>query len=113
MRYRLLFVALAAGALSPNAELRVPAHTAYLVPDPDAVRLSPNRPVLPFARPGAGIAWFGQLKATGVLSAAVTLKLPPDASVTLRLTVGGEYHDATAAGGETGNAGVVRHVLHR
>ena len=87
------------GALPRRAELRVPAYTAYLAPDADAARVSLNRPVVPFARAGASIIWFGQFKMTGSITAAVGVHLPVGDSLKLRLSIGGTHHDAMARGG--------------
>jgi hypothetical protein len=83
---------------TPRAELRVPAFTAYLLPDPDAARISQNRPITPFGAKGASIAWWGQLTARGALNAAVALQLPKGERAALRLTVGAQSREVTVVG---------------
>ncbi len=93
----LLVLIIASG--STRAELRVPASTAYLAPDPDAARISATRPIVPFTRAGSSIVWHGKFSATGQLTASVVMQLAVGDSVRLRLMVGKERRDATAMGG--------------
>lgn len=83
-----------------RAELRVPALTGYLLPDPDAARVGQNRPLLAFAKPASSIAWWGQIKSAGSLDAAIALRLPKSESTTLRLTVGATHRDAKVIGSD-------------
>ncbi len=80
--------------------LRVPAFTAYLLPDPDAVRVGPNRPLQPFGKPSASLVWYGQFTTRGTVDAAVALQLPGTDSVRLRLTIGQEHREVVLRGGE-------------
>ncbi|MEP6766216.1 MAG: DUF3472 domain-containing protein [Gemmatimonadaceae bacterium] len=86
---------------SKRAELRVPAYTAYLLPDADAARISQNRPVTPFARSGASIAWFGQFKQKGNVDIAVAIKLAIGDTVSLRMAVGKQHRDVIVIGSNT------------
>ena len=97
---RIAALAFLAAAGAPSA-LRVPAYTAYLVPDPDAVDVSPRRPLLPFVHTGAGLAWFGHFTTSGIVDVAVVVKPPNGTPLKLRLTVAGEHRDAMAGGGGT------------
>jgi len=81
-----------------RTELRVPAYTAYLIPDADAGPVSANRPITPFVSGHDGIAWFGQIKERGSLDVVVAIDLAGGAPVTLRMTVGKEHRDAIATG---------------
>ncbi len=94
----LAFASSPAAAQLP-AEIRVPAYTAYLAPDPEASRLSPNRPALPFAQRGASLVWFGRITSRTAAHLAVAVQLPPGDSLPLRLTAGGTTRVATALGG--------------
>ena len=85
---------------APQSELRVPAATAYLHPDADAVRVSASRPLLPFTRAGSSLIWFGQLTTSGMVETAVAVQLAAGDTVRLRMTVGAEQHEALAIGGE-------------
>jgi len=81
-----------------RTELRVPAYTAYLLPDADATRVSATRPLLPFGKAGASLAWFGQFVTTGPLDVAVTVQLPAGDQRTLRLTMGRAHRDVAVTG---------------
>ena len=99
MKLATLVIALAMLALAPSSpEIRVPAFTAYSLPDPDAVAVSANRPVMPFAKPGASLAWWGQFKSAGTILAAVTIQLATNDTVRLRLSVAGHTRDARVVG---------------
>ncbi|MBL0172066.1 MAG: DUF3472 domain-containing protein [Gemmatimonadaceae bacterium] len=100
MKAPVLFAALAMFVALPRAELRVPAFTAYLIPDADAVRISATRPVMPFVRAGASLAWFGQIITRGAIEPSVAVQLPRGDTARLRLTVGAEHRDAMAIGGD-------------
>ena len=89
------------GSYSPHEELRVPAFTAYLLPDADVARVSQNRPILPLGTRGSSIVWWGQLTARGSVSASVALQLPKGEHATLRLTVGTEHRDVAVDGDGT------------
>ncbi|MEP6779625.1 MAG: DUF3472 domain-containing protein [Gemmatimonadaceae bacterium] len=89
------------GHAPTRAELRIPAYTAYLTPDADAARVSPNRPINPFVKSGASIAWFGQFKQKGNVDVAVAIKLATGDTVGLRMTVGKQHHDVIVVGSNT------------
>ncbi len=112
MRFRtvavVMLAALATTAPSPRrapqsardtAELRVPANTAYLTPDPDAFRISANRPVRPFVRGGIRLVWFGHFTERGDIDVAVDVRLAPGDSLPLRLAVGNLSLQRTVVGG--------------
>ena len=79
-------------AVTAQAEIRVPASTAYGDPRPDALH------VLGWSDPAEKVVWFGEIKASGKLTAALSLKVKKDAVMKLRLAVGGEEREATATG---------------
>ena len=99
MTLHTLLLALALATGSTRAELRVPAYTAYLAPDPEAARMSATGPIVPFARAGSSIVWYGRFSATGQLTASVTMQLAVGDSVRLRLIVGKNRRNAIAVGG--------------
>ena len=83
--------------LAIHAELTVPAFTAYADPNPDALRFSKEQGITAWRDAKEHVQWFGELKATGVLTAAVVVK---DAEGTnLTLNVGGQKHDAVVKNG--------------
>jgi hypothetical protein len=93
-----LIALLAALLPARAAQLRVPAFTAYLSPDADAVDISPDKPVTPFVQPGAHIQWYGHFTTAGAMQVAVAIRLARGQAVNLRATVGEEHHDAIVNG---------------
>ena len=91
-----LVMSAARPAVRPHvaAPLRIPANTAYTLPDPDAVRMGGNRPVAPFAEAGTQLVWYGRFATRGTLSAAVQLRSSGAAGRRLRLQVGGMVREA-------------------
>jgi hypothetical protein len=104
----LILAAAAAGlALTGKAELRVPAFTAYLDPNPEGARVSERRGVTGWNDPALKVSWFGELQRAGRLECAVVLRLPAGAESRLRLTVGGTSREV-AARAETAEPMTVR-----
>lgn len=87
--------------IAPTAapeELRIPAATGYLVPVPDAVPVSPDRPIRPFVAAGAGIAWFGDFGRAGELEVAVAIRAEPGDTLRLYLSVASSRLEAVVVG---------------
>ena len=70
-----------------RAELRVPAHTAYLEPDSGGARVSSKSGVTGWKDPGQTILWFGELKSGGKVEVSLDLRLPDQQTSKLKLTV--------------------------
>src|SRR5262245_26174641 len=87
--FYLISAALSLLALTHNvcAEIRVPAFTAYLEPEPNALNVSEESGITGWQDPAVRVCWFGQFTKTGALNCAVTLRLPAKAQSKLRLTV--------------------------
>jgi len=68
--------------------LEVPANTAYLAPDPEGARVG-RGDVLPFAKAGSSLAWFGEFAHSGTVDARVTVTVPAGETARLRLAVSG------------------------
>lgn len=81
-----------------QAELRVPAFTAYLEPDPDGADVSSSSGVSNWTDPSLKVLWFGDIKTPGKLECSLELKLPAGVESKLRLTVAGKSSVATAEG---------------
>jgi hypothetical protein len=81
-----------------QAQLRVPAFTAYLEPDPDGARVSPRSGVSDWTDPSIEVLWFGEIKTPGKLDCSLLLRLPAGAETRLRLTVAGKSTEASAKG---------------
>jgi len=94
--------AIAAHALgaaeAPNAELRVPAFTAYLDPNPSGARVSEKSGITGWTDPALKVLWFGEIRTAGSLDCSVALRLPEKAASKLRLTVAGQSREAVATG---------------
>ncbi|HEY2083405.1 MAG TPA: DUF5077 domain-containing protein, partial [Verrucomicrobiae bacterium] len=81
-----------------QAELRVPAFTAYLDPNPDGADVSPRSGISDWTDPALKVLWFGEIKTPGKLDCALELRLPAGAETKLRLTVAGKSQEAAAKG---------------
>jgi hypothetical protein len=84
-----------------NAALRVPAYTAYLEPDDRGAKVSARQGITGWNNPATRIVWFGQLAHGGNLEAAVELRVPENAELKLRLSVGAQSHVAIVRGAGT------------
>ena len=90
----LLLAALAVA--STSAEIHIPAFTAYLTPEPEAVSVSEKSGISGWKDAKTKVIWYGELGGSGEVSAAVNVRLKPEGPVPLRLTVAGESHEAVA-----------------
>ncbi len=102
MRSLLMGVMVGIVALSSAtaAELKIPAFTAYTLPDANGARISERGGVRNWTDPGLSVNWYGQINAPGSLSAKLTLRLPEGADSKLKLTVAGTSREVTASGGK-------------
>jgi hypothetical protein len=85
-------------AEAPTAELRVPAFTAYLDPNPSGARVSQGSGITGWTDPALKVLWFGEIRTAGSLECSVALRLPEKAASKLRLTVAGQSREAVAVG---------------
>ncbi len=85
-------------SLVARAELRVPAFTAYLAPDPSGASISEKAGVTGWHDPALKVQWFGEIKTPGKLDCTIALRLPAGAVSKLCLTVAGQSHEATVNG---------------
>ena len=81
-----------------RAELRVPAFTAYLEPNPEGAEVSEGDGITGWDNPELKVVWFGEIKTTGKLNCGLDLRLPLGAESRLRLTVAGQSQDAKIEG---------------
>lgn len=98
---RLLSGLLLAAATTAQAELRVPAFTAYVDPNPDGARVSQRSGITGWNDPALKVKWFGEIKSPGSIEVALALRLPEGEHSKLRLTVAGQSREVTAAGAGT------------
>ena len=101
-RSRIIAPLLAALALSAHAELRVPAFTAYLDPDPDGAAVSPESGITNWKNPALKVLWFGEIKNPGDLKCALELRLPANSESKLLLSVAGISHAVTVKAASDG-----------
>ncbi len=97
----LIATTILAFALAAQAQLRVPAHTAYLDPDVSGARVSQTSGITFWKNPNLKVLWFGELKSTGELTASLALRLPSNALSRLRLTVDGQSRVSDVQGAGT------------
>ena len=98
-RCGLLF--LLSSTLAAQAELRIPAFTAYLDPNPDGMRVSQRSGITGWKNPAQKVLWFGEIKSPGKMEAGVVLRLPKGETSKLRLSVAGKSIEGTAVGAGT------------
>ena len=91
-----LLVCLASTALAED--LRVPAFTAYTLPNADSARISEQRGVTRWTDPKQSVNWYGKFSQVGALTASVELRLSADATSKLRLTIDGQSRESTVVG---------------
>lgn len=94
------FVSLAlflVSALMSQAQLRVPAFTAYLDPQTDGARIS-SEGVTRWTDPGVTVSWFGQFAQTGDLGCQLEIVVPSNSVATLRLSLGDVSREVTLHG---------------
>jgi hypothetical protein len=84
--------------LQARAELRVPAFTAYLDPNPEGARVTSRSGITGWRDPALKVLWFGEIKSTGKLEPALALRLPEGDKSKLRLTVAGQSRELTVVG---------------
>jgi len=94
-----VFVAILAGRILAVAEaITVPAFTAYIEPEANGARVSSGSGITGWKDPKAKVLWFGELKTTGTLDAALQLRLASNTTSRLRLTVAGQSRETEAKG---------------
>jgi len=79
-------------------EHKIPAFTAYMLPNPESARISEERGVTKWIDATQTVNWYGRFKSTGELTAKVELRLPAGVTSQLQLTVDGKSHKTTATG---------------
>lgn len=94
MRTSLLLLSL---TLAAHAELRVPAFTAYLDPDPNGAKVSKTG-IAGWKNPELTVSWFGEVKAAGKLDATVVMRSAKGTK--FKLTVGEQSREAVATDGD-------------
>ena len=98
----LIFVLTACAAHSAmGAEsLRIPAHTAYIDPDPNGARVSPTG-ITRWTDPQQKVIWFGDIKTAATVHASVELRVPMNNVSKLRLTIADKSRESEVRGNGT------------
>lgn len=86
------------------AELRVPASTAYLDPNPNGAKVSKTG-ISDWKDPNITVSWFGEIKKPGKLTASVSITLPKDTRASFKLQVDKQSKEANVTG--TGEAATI------
>ncbi len=81
------------------AGLQVPAFTAYIDPDPEGAQVSEKQGITGWNDAAQQVVWFGELKAAGELTVALSVKLPPGSKSRLQLKIGDQKHEAEVTAG--------------
>lgn len=79
--------------LAAQAQLRIPANTAYLDPVRSRTRVNEDAGITHWTDPATKVIWYGELKQTGTLNCMVELKPPVVANAKYRLTVAGKARE--------------------
>jgi len=97
----LILPALLCAVATARAELRVPAFTAYLEPNPDGAEVSDDFGIRGWQNPALKVLWFGEFKTNGPVTLSVVMHLPAGATSKLRLSVAGQSRETQVAGAGT------------
>lgn len=79
-------------------ELRVPAFTAYALPDADKIRFTEQDGVTRWNDNVQSVNWYGLFRQTGEVKVAVELTLPESTESKLRLRVGEQTREVSVSG---------------
>ncbi len=79
-------------------ELRVPAFTAYMLPNPESARASEQKGITRWNDPTQSVNWYGKFATTGELKLKIELCLPLDTKSRFKLNIDEESHEAIVSG---------------
>ena len=88
------------------AEMRVPAFTAYLDPDPEGATVNLRSGISNWNGPSIKVLWFGEIKMPGRLDCSLALRLAGNTTSRLRLTVAGQSQEISATADASGSTTV-------
>lgn len=91
-------VATLGAGVSGAEEVRVPAYTAYVMPDARGVSVSPRDGVTRWTDPGKTVNWYVQFQEPGEVFVKLSLRLPKDSVSRLKLTIAGQSHETQVKG---------------
>jgi len=75
-------------------ELRIPAFTAYMLPNPENARFSEQKGVTRWNDPSQSINWYGKFETTGELKVKAEIFLAEGVQSRFKFTVGGVRNEA-------------------
>lgn len=84
--------------ISLAAPTGIPAHTAYLSPDPDGAWVREEDGITRWNNPEIKVQWFGQFKTTGEVTAQIKLRLKKDQKLSLNLEIENQIKKITVTG---------------
>lgn len=106
MRLNVYFAILLTFGFAAQAEpLRIPAFTAYTLPDADGVRISERGGVTRWTNPAQTVNWYGEFKNPGELSVKLRVRLKNQQPSRLKLSVAGTSRELEIT--ETNQAAVI------
>src|SRR6478752_7156542 len=97
MRF-LPLLTLVAAAQFAQAELVVPAFTAYSSPEDRGARISSKDGVTQWTDPKTTVSWFGEFKSGGKITAALRLKVPAGQTARFQLKSGKDSREMAVKG---------------
>ncbi len=77
-------------------EMRVPAFTAYMSPNPHSAHFSELNGITRWNDPTESVNWYGKFENSGSLTAKVELVIAKNSQSRLKLTIDGKSQEATA-----------------
>ncbi len=78
--------------------MRIPAFTAYVLPDANGARISEADGITRWTDPEQSINWYGKFMKASELAARVEMFLPLDTKSQFKLEIEGQSHDAIVIG---------------
>jgi hypothetical protein len=97
MKLKIIAVLSLLALCQAQAQLRVPAFTAYLEPNADGASVERSG-ISDWTDPSLKVLWFGEIKTPGKMNCSLELRLPAGAESKLRLGLAGTSREATAKG---------------
>src|SRR5687768_1628217 len=95
------FLLLLASTVAVQAQIRIPAFTAYTQPETGGPRVSQASRITGWKDPNAKVFWFGEFKTGATVAATLQLRLPENQRSRLRLSVAGQSREAEMKGSGT------------
>ncbi len=69
-------------------EIKVPAFTAYMLPDPSAAQISEDQGITHWDDPTQAVNWYGRFQVAGEVTAKVFIRLEKNTESRLKLSIG-------------------------